>query len=309
MSEHCWLSIFAIKSLLFHFLLKPFYFLCWYTICIILYYTCWINVELYFPYPQSIISLNHSCNLHLLLCTGFVLCCITNFWTNTSIPEINLHPQSEFRLHNRSINPNCLNHAQFTFSRHHIHNHNHCDLFERIRNPPFPAQYSKSNERQRKKGDPTKLILCGKRRQVQINRSTIIRTHFSWFVVSFETFCVFGLRRRPEESLTLHKAKIFHVSDNEKELRFEDLSVIYAYWQSQHQQLRTGEVVLTVVCKLWRGRVAPVHASCGEGESHQYTSTWSLYRMRNWSRWNASCIHECRPLLGYIETSIMRNTG
>ena len=188
-----------------------------------------------------------------------MLCCITNFWTNTSIPEINLHPQSEFRLRNRSINPNCLNHTQFTFSRHHIHNHNHCDLFERIRNPPFPAQYSKSNERQRKKGDPTKLILCGKRRQVQINRSTIIRTHFSWFVVSFETFCVFGLRRRPGESLTLHKAKIFHVSDNEKELRFEDLSVIYAYWQSQHQRLRTGEVVLAVVRKLWRGRVAPVH--------------------------------------------------
>ena len=148
---------------------------------------------------------------------GFVLYSIANSKTNTSIPEINTHPQSESTLINRSIHPNSLTHSHFTFVQSpHSQSSIFCSFRERKIQSFFPVQYSIPNKRKWKtKWSDWNHSL----EQSKSSTNQSLYNHIEAFLVICDfissVLCL-RIEKDIEESFSLHKVWISLLSHNEK---------------------------------------------------------------------------------------------
>ena len=221
------------------------------------------------------------CIFHVIrvLSVCFTLCIFVNtivYWIciildskyqNKHIHSRNQYTPSEWvHQKNRSSHPNSLTHSQFTFA---LSPHSQLSLFysfrERKRKTPSPARYSIPNKRKWKSYLIRLKSFFG---TSQIKYQSI--TLQSYRSISCDcdfissVLHVFGLRKTSTHCFhsTKFGSPIYHTMRNSLDLKnwlwyypFDDRYI------SGCEQDRS----------LW-----PSWTSCGDGESHHYTSTWSL---------------------------------
>lgn len=221
------------------------------------------------------------CIFHVIrvLSVWFTLCNFVNtivYWIciilDKRIPkqthpfQKSIHTSEWVHQNNRSSHPNSLTHSQFTFVP---SPHSQLSLFysirERKRKTPSPAQYSIPNKRKWKSYLIRQKSFLG---QAISSPNQSLYNHIEAFLVIRDFISsvlrVFGLRKTLKRCFysTKFGSPFYHTMRNSLDLKnwlwyypFDDRYI------SGCEQDRS----------LW-----PSWTSCGDGESHQYTSTWSL---------------------------------